>query len=113
MPGHAAIVISIGILSPRCLQVSCCSSCYTASGWGCYDCLAPGAAWPGQPALRFLLGLGLFYGAGVATGQPGRQFLLSAHMLQHLLLIYPVPLLLLTGMPGWLLRPCLTHAGRL
>jgi cytochrome c oxidase assembly factor CtaG len=29
---------------------------------------------------------------------------------QHLLLIYPVPLLLLTGMPGWLLRPGLTHA---
>jgi putative membrane protein len=37
----------------------------------------------------------------------GEQFLLSAHMVQHLLLMYPVPLLLLTGLPDWLLRPWL------
>lgn len=72
--------------------------------------LAPGAAWPRRQALRFLLGVGLFYSAIASPlDSLGEQFLLSAHMVQHLLLIYPVPLLLLTGVPGWLLRPCLAH----
>ncbi|MFI5269843.1 MAG: cytochrome c oxidase assembly protein, partial [Chloroflexota bacterium] len=31
------------------------------------------------------------------------------HMLQHLLLVLIVPVLLLAGMPGWLLRPVLTQ----
>lgn len=31
-----------------------------------------------------------------------------AHMLQHLILVLVVPVLLLAGMPGWLLRPILT-----
>jgi putative membrane protein len=32
----------------------------------------------------------------------------SAHMVQHMLLVYIVPPLLLTGMPAWLLRPFLS-----
>src|SRR4029434_595632 len=38
-------------------------------------------------------------------------FLFSAHMVQHLLLSYPVPILCLTGMPGWLYRPLLAVPG--
>jgi putative membrane protein len=71
--------------------------------------LAPGVALPRRQALRFLLGLGLFYGAVASPLDTlAEQFLLSAHMVQHLLLMYPVPLLLLTGLPAWLLRPWLT-----
>ena len=32
-------------------------------------------------------------------------------MLQHLCLVYPVPMLLLTGSPGWLLQPLLAQPG--
>ena len=33
------------------------------------------------------------------------HYLFSAHMVQHMLLIYAAPPLMLLGMPGWLLRP--------
>jgi putative membrane protein len=68
--------------------------------------LAHGIPWPHRHGLRFVLGLGVLY---VAIASPldhlGERFLLSAHMLQHFLFIYPVPVLLLTGIPGWLLQP--------
>lgn len=35
------------------------------------------------------------------------RYLLTAHMVQHMLLIYIVPPLLLLGTPGWLVRPLL------
>lgn len=35
------------------------------------------------------------------------QYLFSAHMVQHLVLTFIVPLLLLMGTPGWMLRPAL------
>lgn len=35
------------------------------------------------------------------------QYLFSAHMFQHVILIYPVPVLWLIGTPGWLLKPLL------
>jgi putative membrane protein len=37
----------------------------------------------------------------------GERYLLSAHMVQHLLITLVVPPLLLLGTPGWMLRPLL------
>ena len=37
--------------------------------------------------------------------QVGERFLLSAHMVQHQLLIYPAAVLFLLGLPRWLVRP--------
>ena len=37
------------------------------------------------------------------------DYLFSAHMVQHLLLTFAVPPLLLAGTPGWMLRPALTN----
>ena len=39
------------------------------------------------------------------------NYLFSAHMIQHMLLIYAAPPLMLLGMPGWLLRPLLRPPG--
>lgn len=39
------------------------------------------------------------------------NYLFSAHMVQHMLLIYAAPPLMLLGMPGWLLRPLLRLPG--
>ncbi|HEV8124467.1 MAG TPA: cytochrome c oxidase assembly protein [Gemmatimonadales bacterium] len=36
-------------------------------------------------------------------------YLFSAHMVQHLLLVFVVPPLLLAGIPGWLLGPLFAH----
>lgn len=41
------------------------------------------------------------------------RYLFSAHMVQHMLLIYAAPPLLLLGTPGWLLRPLLRLPGLL
>ena len=40
-------------------------------------------------------------------------YLFSAHMVQHMLLIYAAPPLMLLGTPGWLLRPILRIPGLL
>ncbi|MFL5594023.1 MAG: cytochrome c oxidase assembly protein, partial [Gemmatimonadaceae bacterium] len=37
------------------------------------------------------------------------DYLFSAHMIQHLLLTFAVPPLLLAGTPGWMLRPILSQ----
>ena len=39
------------------------------------------------------------------------KYLFSAHMVQHMLLIYAAPPLMLLGTPGWLLRPVLRLPG--
>jgi putative membrane protein len=39
------------------------------------------------------------------------NYLFSAHMVQHMILVYAAPPLLLLGMPGWLLRPVLRVRG--
>ncbi len=39
------------------------------------------------------------------------RYLFSAHMVQHMLLIYAAPPLMLLGTPGWLLRPLLRLPG--
>lgn len=39
------------------------------------------------------------------------NYLFGAHMVQHMILVYAAPPLLLLGMPGWLLRPVLRVKG--
>ena len=60
--------------------------------------------------VSFFLALGLFL---VALGPPlndwATWYLLSAHMVQHILLTLIVPPLLLLGLPAWLIRPALTR----
>ena len=69
--------------------------------------LAPGRPYPRGRAALFYAALVLFYLAvGSPLDQVAERFLLSAHMAQHLLIMYPVPLLhpardaVLDGGPG-------------
>ena len=68
--------------------------------------LAAGAPYPTGHAVRFYAALIIFY---LAVGSPfdqlGERFLLSAHMVQHQLLMYPAAVLFLLGLPEWLVRP--------
>ena len=73
--------------------------------------LAPGAPYPRKGAALFYLGLALFYLAvGSPLDQVAERFLLSAHMVQHMLIMYPVPLLLLLGTPAWMVDTALSPA---
>ena len=68
--------------------------------------LEPGAPYPRRQAVRFYAALLCFYLAvGSPLDQIAERFLLSAHMLQHQLLIYPAAILFLLGLPGWIVRP--------
>ncbi len=72
--------------------------------------IAPGRKFPLGQVILFYLGLVLTYLAvGSPLDQIGEQFLFSAHMVQHMLLIYFTPTLFIFGSPGWLvdwlLRP--------
>jgi len=72
--------------------------------------VAPGAAFPARKVAFFYSALVLLY---LAEGSPlhdlAEQHSFSAHMLQHLLLSYLAPTLLLRGSPDWLLRPLLLN----
>lgn len=63
---------------------------------------------PGTPHSRrhagcFYAALVIFYLAvGSPLDQAGERFLLSAHMIQHQLIIYPAAILFLAGLPAWL-----------
>lgn len=74
----------------------------------------PGAAYPLWPAVRFYLGVLTGY---VAVGSPldqlGEGFLFTAHMLQHMLLIYIAAPLIITGLPAVLLDTFLQARPRL
>lgn len=72
--------------------------------------LAPGTPFPAGRAALFLGGLALFV-LSVASPLDGLSdgYLFSAHMLQHVLLVYGVAPLLLGGLPPWLLRPLLAN----
>lgn len=73
--------------------------------------LAPGVGFPRAHAARFYGALVIFYLAvGSPLDQAGERFLLSAHMFQHQLIIYPAAMLFLLGLPDWLVRP--VTAGR-
>ncbi len=66
--------------------------------------LAPGEPFPCRQAWFFYSALVLFYLAvGSPLDQVGERFLFSAHMAQHLVIMYPVPVLLLCGLPWWLI----------
>jgi putative membrane protein len=68
--------------------------------------LAPGKAYPWQKAICFALGtLALLLAVVTPLDEISETYLFSAHMLQHIILIYPVALFWLWGMPDWLLRP--------
>ena len=61
---------------------------------------------PRRRAFAFYSSLVIFY---LAVGSPFDQIseslLLSAHMLQHVILVYPSAALFLIGIPPWLIRP--------
>lgn len=66
--------------------------------------LAPAAPFPAAQVARFAAGLLVFYGAvGSPLDQIGERFLFSAHMAQHMIIMYAVAPLILTGSPAWLL----------
>lgn len=63
----------------------------------------PGTRFPRGHAWKFYSALVIFYLAvGSPLDQVGERFLLSAHMIQHQLLIYPAAILFLRGLPDWL-----------
>lgn len=72
--------------------------------------LAPDKPYPTGQALVFGAGLVLLF---LIEGSPlhdlAERYLLSAHMVQHLLLTYVVAPLLLAGSPAWLLRAALIN----
>jgi len=74
--------------------------------------LAPGRPYPRGQAVQFYSALAIFYLAvGSPLDQIGERFLLSAHMAQHLLIMYPVPLLILLGTPAWMADLALSRPG--
>src|SRR4051812_23528274 len=73
--------------------------------------LPPDRPYPRGAAFRFYGALLIFYCAvGSPLDQVAESYLFSAHMLQHLLLIYPAALLFLCGIPGWMIDPFLSSA---
>jgi len=66
--------------------------------------IAPGAPFPGRQAAVFAAGIIAFYlTVGSPLDQVGERFLFSAHMVQHMLIVYLVAPLLHAGMPDWLI----------
>jgi len=71
---------------------------------------APGVPYPRREAWFFYSALVLFYLAvGSPLDQIGERFLFSAHMGQHLVIMYPVPVLVLCGLPWWMIDAALDH----
>ena len=70
------------------------------------------AGYPRLQVCCFMLGLFTLY---LAIASPldalGEHYLFSAHMLQHVILIYPASMLLLMGLPTWMVRPLATRFG--
>jgi len=74
--------------------------------------LAPGQPYPGRKAVAFYSALVIFYLAvGSPLDQIAERYLLSAHMLQHQLIIYPAAVLLLLGLPSWMVSPITGRPG--
>lgn len=71
--------------------------------------LAPGVPYPWGRAAVFGLGLVLLYlNEGSPLHDLAERYLLSAHMVQHLLLSYVVAPVIMLGIPTWLLEAVLT-----
>jgi putative membrane protein len=71
---------------------------------------AEGRRVKGLQVFSFFAGLALLLGS--LTGplhDLADYYLFSAHMVQHLLLVFAMPPLLLYGTPGWMLSPLLRH----
>ncbi|ADI15907.1 cytochrome c oxidase assembly protein [Truepera radiovictrix] len=72
--------------------------------------LAPGTPYPRRKARFFYAAILALY---LTEGSPLHDFAevysFSAHMLQHMLLSYLAPSLMLRGLPDWVLRPLLLH----
>lgn len=72
--------------------------------------LAPSAAFERGPAIWFGAALATFY---LVEGSPlhdlAERYVLSAHMLQHLLLSYVVARMFIVGVPAWLWRVLLLN----
>lgn len=61
---------------------------------------------PRAQALWFYAGLlGFYLAVQSPLDELGEEYLFSAHMVQHVVLMYPVPLLIMLGLPSWLVRP--------
>lgn len=74
--------------------------------------LAAGTPFPRRQAWFFYSSLVLFYLAvGSPLDQVGERFLFSAHMAQHLIIMYPAPVLLLLGLPAWMIDAGLDRPG--
>ena len=75
--------------------------------------LAPGSAYPVGAAVRFHLGaVAAYLAVGSPLDQLGEGYLFSAHMLQHMLLIYVAAPLIASGIPAELLDPWLGRSPR-
>ncbi len=74
--------------------------------------LAPGEPFPRAHAIKFYAGLIVFY---LAVGSPfdqiGERYLLSAHMIQHQLIMYVSAVLFLLGLPSWLVSRITARPG--
>ncbi len=69
-----------------------------------------GTPYPVRHAVKFYAALLCFYLAvGSPLDQIAERYLLSAHMLQHQIIIYPAAILFLLGLPDWLVRPATGH----
>jgi putative membrane protein len=76
---------------------------YAIAAWPLRQVLAPGSPSCPREAVRFYAALALCWAAvSSPLDQVGRVFLFSAGMAQHLILIYPVAVLLLRGVPPWM-----------
>lgn len=70
--------------------------------------LAPGEKFPTRHAVVFAVGMVmLFLNEGSPLHDLAERYLLSAHMVQHLLLTYAVAPIILAGIPSWLLKAVL------
>lgn len=73
----------------------------------------PEAVYPKAEAIRFGIGVLIFY---LAVGSPldalGENFLFSAHMVQHNILMYTVPIFTIKALPGWFVDGLLAKAPR-
>jgi len=68
--------------------------------------LAPGEPFPRRQAAFFLAGVCvLFLAVATPLDEISERYLFSAHMFQHVLLIYPVAIFWLLGAPAWVLTP--------
>lgn len=75
--------------------------------------IAPtGTPFPLRHALNFYGALAVIYlTVGSPLDQIGEQFLFSAHMFQHMLLVYVIPFMVFWGLPVWLVDRPMQHSG--